>query len=442
MYTRLTTATATSWNQVEDDFLVAMSAFDAGLPAAFDGDDQTKQRQSKELSAALQNGKGDWFNNVIAYLLERCASLETLYVRRSVPGLIIPEHNLDGVYPGDASRQVEFLLEAKMMGTPKHANSPGEKAVGRAGSADTNKRVKELAFKSIDLKGEASRRLAMIGTAPTEISRVGLVDLDVVLPPVAVSTTLAGISSLTLAAGMLWTSVEAPYAKFASISLSTGIVTAFDAGEFFYSDPWLVSSPTDPSVFFAVETDISAENVYSVTVSNGVPTMPTALRGGQAVQDLAVTSNGKYLVVGSDQFLLDATTSPHTVVNLPGYGPGVATSPGQGGIFATAATSCVGDNLSVYSLGSTTPFFEANTQRFDDPYCPEVLAHGLVITPSGSYALALSSDGYPDPLLFQALRGPQPRLSGSGRQRGRGEFQRPLARRTYRPAVAYQRRHG
>lgn len=53
------------------------------------------------------------------------------------------------------------------MGTPKHANSPGEKPVGRAGSADTNKRVKELAFKSIDLKGEAARRLAMVGQAPT-----------------------------------------------------------------------------------------------------------------------------------------------------------------------------------------------------------------------------------------------------------------------------------
>jgi hypothetical protein len=34
-------------------------------------------------------------------------------------------------------------------------------------SADTNKRVKELAFKSIDLKGEAARRLTMVGIAPT-----------------------------------------------------------------------------------------------------------------------------------------------------------------------------------------------------------------------------------------------------------------------------------
>jgi hypothetical protein len=88
-------------------------------------------------------------------------------VRRRVPGLIIPEHNLDGVYPGDESREIEFLLEAKMMGTPKHANSPGERAIGRAGSADTNKRVKELAFKSIDLKGEAARRLTMLGRPAT-----------------------------------------------------------------------------------------------------------------------------------------------------------------------------------------------------------------------------------------------------------------------------------
>lgn len=167
MYEALTTSGATSWNQIEDDFLGAMSAFDTGLPTAFDGDDDDKKRQSKELSAAIQNGKGDWFNNVVAYLLEQCSGIDTLYVRRRVLGLIIPEHNLDGVYPGDETREVEFLLEAKMMGTPKHANSPGEKVAGRAGSADTNKRVKELAFKSIDLKGEASRRLTMVGTSPT-----------------------------------------------------------------------------------------------------------------------------------------------------------------------------------------------------------------------------------------------------------------------------------
>jgi hypothetical protein len=167
MYEQLTTTNATSWNQVEDQFLAAMSAFDSGLPTTLEGNEATKKRQTRELSAAIQNGKGDWFNNVLAYLLENCSGIETLYVRRSVLGLIIPEHNLDGVYPGDATREVEFLLEAKMMGTPKHANSPNQQEAGRPGSADINKRVKELAFKSIDLKGEAARRLTMVGTAPT-----------------------------------------------------------------------------------------------------------------------------------------------------------------------------------------------------------------------------------------------------------------------------------
>ncbi len=167
MYDEVERSGATSWNQVEEQFVAAMSDFDSHLPPVFDGDDDARKAQSKALSGALQNGKGDWFNNVLAVLLERCSDIETLYLRRKVPGLIIPVHNLDGVYPGDPTREIEFLLEAKMMGTPRHANSPNEKASGREGSADTKKRVGELAFKSIDLKGEASRRLTMIGKAPT-----------------------------------------------------------------------------------------------------------------------------------------------------------------------------------------------------------------------------------------------------------------------------------
>lgn len=166
-YKRVAGQTATSWNQIEADFLAARSEFDSGLPQSWE-DDPNATANSKALSGALQNGKGDWFNDVLALLLLRCSGIETLYVRREVPGLIIPKHNLDGVYPGDPKREIEFLLEAKMMGTPKHANSPGEDAHGRAGSADTNKRVKELAFKSIDLKGEASRRLTMVGRSPTQ----------------------------------------------------------------------------------------------------------------------------------------------------------------------------------------------------------------------------------------------------------------------------------
>lgn len=90
MYDQLSLAKATSWNQIEDDFLAAMSSFDGGLPAAFGGTEDDKRRQSQELSAAIQNGKGDWFNNLLADLLETCSGVERLYVRRRVPGLIIP----------------------------------------------------------------------------------------------------------------------------------------------------------------------------------------------------------------------------------------------------------------------------------------------------------------------------------------------------------------
>ncbi len=131
-----------------------MEEFDESI-AATAGADLTDGEKS-ELTADLQNGKGDFFNDLLAVLLTSCSGIESLATRSRVPGLIVPVHNLDGAYPDEGP--IRFLLEAKMFGTPKHANNPKQKAVGRPGSADIDKRVKELAFKSIDLKGEYSRR--------------------------------------------------------------------------------------------------------------------------------------------------------------------------------------------------------------------------------------------------------------------------------------------
>jgi hypothetical protein len=175
MYGRVSAGNAATWNQIEDDFLRTMSAFDSGIPQ--DPARFTDANGTTQLSAALQNGKGDWFNDLIAELLTKCSDIEKLYVRRGVHGLIVPSMNLDGVYPGNPDREIELLLEAKMMGTPKHANSPKQELRGRRGSADMDKRVKELAFKSIDLKGEAARRLAMIGQ-PAVASGAGGGDLS------------------------------------------------------------------------------------------------------------------------------------------------------------------------------------------------------------------------------------------------------------------------
>lgn len=155
-------ATVTSWNQVEDRFLDAMGEFDTTLAATATAPDP---EALENLVGDLQNGKGDFFNDLLALLLEGCSGIEDLYARGRVPGLLVEVHNLDGVYP--STGEIGFLLEAKMMGTPKHAlNRKQKDPKGRRGSADIGKRVKELAFKSIDLKGEASRRRAILGERP------------------------------------------------------------------------------------------------------------------------------------------------------------------------------------------------------------------------------------------------------------------------------------
>lgn len=162
VYDKAKTEKFASWNQVEDTFLAAMGDFDSSIASSV-GADMTDDEKS-ELSADLQNGKGDFFNDLIGLLLENCSGIDLLQTRRKVPGLIVPVHNLDGVYPDEGP--IRFMLEAKMMGTPKHINSPKQRPAGRAGSADIDKRVKELAFKCIDLKGEFSRRQTMSGGIP------------------------------------------------------------------------------------------------------------------------------------------------------------------------------------------------------------------------------------------------------------------------------------
>lgn len=151
MYASAVAAGPRSWNEVEDGFVAAMQAFDRNVVTGLAdmGD--------------LQNGKGDFFNDLLALLLENCAGVD-LYSRGGVPGLIFPNHNLDVTYPNTGL--VGFTLEAKAVGTPRHVGSPRQKAIGRPGSADLAKRVKEVAFKTIDLKAEYGRLMAMRGESP------------------------------------------------------------------------------------------------------------------------------------------------------------------------------------------------------------------------------------------------------------------------------------
>lgn len=151
-YQEAVRAEPTSWDQVEDSFLRALEGFDINVAngSTTEGD--------------RQNGKGDFFNDLLALILEKCAGVDLLS-RGGVPGYVFPHHNLDVTYP--ASGLVQFLLEAKAVGIPKHPGNPKQKnPLGRNGSADLPKRIKEGAFKTIDLKAEYARIQSTAGKGP------------------------------------------------------------------------------------------------------------------------------------------------------------------------------------------------------------------------------------------------------------------------------------
>ncbi len=110
-----------------------------------------------------QNGKGDFFTDLLNLLLHRCSG-KMLGSRPSVPGRIFRNHALDAVYPPFGV--VEILLETKVAGAPKTSRNPRQKnLLGRRGSADLDKRVKEAGLKTIDLKAEWARK-AGLGEGP------------------------------------------------------------------------------------------------------------------------------------------------------------------------------------------------------------------------------------------------------------------------------------
>jgi hypothetical protein len=152
MYQGAVAAKPSRWTQVQEPFLAAMWDFDQGfsIGLADQGDNQ--------------NGKGDFFTDLIALLLENCSGKE-LHGRGAVPGLIFPNHNLDTSYPKEGT--VEVLVETKAAGAPKSGRNPQQKNPnGRPGSSDLDKRVKEAGLKTIDLKAEWARNAGQ-GGGPT-----------------------------------------------------------------------------------------------------------------------------------------------------------------------------------------------------------------------------------------------------------------------------------
>jgi hypothetical protein len=131
--------TQSTFNQVEPLFVQTMYAFDQLLAAgvATQGD--------------WQNGKGDFFNDLLAQLLARCSGKD-LHRRGRVPGVLFTNHSLDVAYP--PSGTVLVTVETKAAGAPKHPGNQQQVPEGREGHKDLEKRIKEAAFKDIDIKGQ------------------------------------------------------------------------------------------------------------------------------------------------------------------------------------------------------------------------------------------------------------------------------------------------
>jgi hypothetical protein len=114
-----------------------------------------------------QNGKGDFFNDVLAQLLATCSGKE-LHSRPNIPGLSFDNHKLDVAYP--AQGDVRLVVETKVTGSPKHdGNERQRHPEGRPGSADLEKRVKEASFKNIDIKGHQARVAGKGGGATSDL---------------------------------------------------------------------------------------------------------------------------------------------------------------------------------------------------------------------------------------------------------------------------------
>jgi hypothetical protein len=149
MYVAAVHGAASRWTAIESAFLEAMWCFDQNF------------RDGLADQGDNQNGKGDFFTDLIALLLENISG-KNLYGRGMVPGLFFANHALDASYP--AVGDVEVLIETKVAGAPKTPRNPKQKNPrGRRGSADLDKRIKEAGLKTIDLKAEWARRAALGG---------------------------------------------------------------------------------------------------------------------------------------------------------------------------------------------------------------------------------------------------------------------------------------
>lgn len=121
------------WADVEDDFLRAVEQFDAEFA---EGKRGTGWYQSK----------ARYFNDLVVQLLVNVSG-KAIASRCKRASQLFDLIDIDICYPIDGIPVVAG--EVKALGTAPH---PGNKGRARAGAADLHKRIREVAFTSMDLK--------------------------------------------------------------------------------------------------------------------------------------------------------------------------------------------------------------------------------------------------------------------------------------------------
>jgi hypothetical protein len=181
--------------------------------------------------------------------------------------------------------------------------------------------------------------------------------------------------------------------ELASLNLTTHAYAVFPQ---IYSKPSLVTSPADPETLFLGTEGISIGEIDRFSVSSGTPVLTASISGEsrQYLSDLAVTPDGKRLIVDAvypDSFeeLSAATLEPGGFHYAAEGSPcDEAVSGPQADLLATDIEDGGTPDIRVYSVGDAEPIFEAI-----DPDSKLDCDHGLALSANGRWLFAVSFTG-------------------------------------------------
>ena len=122
-----------AWSEIETEFVAATSAFDS-------------EYRSGLRNTGWYKAKARYFNDLIVSLLSNAAG-KPMATRKKKRSELFEKLDIDVCYPDTDPPIVG--AEVKMLGAPPH---PGNTHKGRPASQDLHKRIREVAFTSIDFK--------------------------------------------------------------------------------------------------------------------------------------------------------------------------------------------------------------------------------------------------------------------------------------------------